>query len=242
MVLIAVVMIAMGLKVFVDPDYELARRNIFPGIWTTIRAAMISFAVALGLGVVAGIGQISQSTVIKNLSRAYVELVRGIPILPLIFVLALVVIPDASEAVGAPNSVPQDLRAMLALALIYGAYMAEIIRGGVQSIPRGQSEAGRSLGLSRRQTMRSIVVPQAGQAIIPPIANDFIAILKDTSLLSVLGVLEVTRRARQYSASSFKFRESFFTMTFVYLALVLVLSMVLSQFEKWMTRNRRGER
>jgi len=134
------------------------------------------------------------------------------------------------------------LRAITALALIYGAYMAEIFRGGIQSIARGQTEAGRSLGLSRRQTMRSVVMPQAARAIIPPIANDFIAILKDTSLLSVVGVLEITRRTRQYSASSFKFTEAFFTMTFIYLALVLALSTLLTFFESWMTRDRAGER
>ena len=90
--------------------------------------------------------------------------------------------------------------------------------------------------------MRSVIMPQAARSIIPPIANDFIAILKDTSLLSVVGVLEITRRTRQYSASSFKFNEAFFTMTFIYLALVLALSTLLTFFESWMTRDRAGER
>jgi len=232
----------MGLKVFLDVDYELARKNIFPGVWITIRSTAIAFTAALILGLVAGLGQISRNTVYRNVARAYVELVRGIPVLPMIFVLALVLIPDVSGALGDKNAVPQDARAISALALIYGAYMAEIFRGGVQSIPRGQTEAGRSLGLSAGATMRSVVLPQAGRAIIPPIANDFIAILKDTSLLSILGVLEVTRRTRQYSASSFKFREAFFTMTFVYLVLVISLSILLSMFESRFTRDRKGER
>lgn len=240
--IIGAVMVAMFLKILLDADYDLAWRRIVPGVWITIRSTLISFAMALVLGLIAGLGQVSNNVVARNLARAYVELVRGIPILPLIFTLALVIIPDISERLGAPNSVPNDWRAMSALALIYGAYMAEIFRGGIQSVARGQTEAGRSLGLSRRQTMRSVVLPQAGRAIIPPLANDFIAVLKDTSLLSVLGVLEITRRTRQYSASSFKFPEAFFTMTFIYLVLVLTLSAGLSWFERWMTRDREGER
>jgi polar amino acid transport system permease protein len=240
--IIGIVIVAMAVKLIVDPDYDLAWKNIFPGVWITIRSTFYAFAIALFLGLIAGLGQVSHNFVARNVARAYVELVRGIPILPLIFTLALVIIPDVSSAVGAPNSVPNDWRAISALALIYGAYMAEIFRGGIQSVPRGQTEAGRSLGLTRRQTMRSVILPQAGRAIIPPIANDFIAILKDTSLLSVLGVLEITRRTRQFSASSFKFAEAFFTMTFIYLVLVLALSALLSGFERWMTRDRAGER
>ena len=241
-VVIVGVIVAMGLKILLDSDYDLAWKNIAPGVWITIRSAFYAFALALVLGLIAGLGQVSNNVVARNLSRAYVELVRGIPILPLIFTLALVIIPEVSKALGAANSVPNDWRAISALSLIYGAYMAEIFRGGIQSIPRGQTEAGRSLGLTRRQTMRSVILPQAGRAILPPIANDFIAILKDTSLLSVLGVTEITRRTRQYSADSFKFAEAFFTMTFIYLALVLALSAALGWFERWMTRDRAGER
>ncbi len=242
MAIIATVIIAMGLKIFLDEDYDLAWKNIAPGIWITIRSTFYIFAIALLLGLVAGMGQVSNNFVARNVARAYVELVRGIPILPLIFTLALVLIPQATEAIGMANIVPNDWRAISALALIYGAYIAEIIRGGIQSIPRGQSEAGRSLGLTRRQTMRSVVLPQAGRAIVPPLANDFIAVLKDTSLLSVLGILEVTRRTRQFSAQTFKFPEAFFTMTFIYLVLVLLLSAALSWFERWLSKDREGER
>lgn len=236
------VLIYMGGKIATDPDYDLAWSNIAPGVWLTIRSAFIAFGVAVALGLLVGLGQISKFFVLRNLSRAYIELIRGIPTLPLIFVVALVVIPDLSEAAGQPNSVPTDLRAILALAILYSAYIAEIIRGGVAAVPPGQTEAGRSLGLSRGQTMRSIVLPQAGRAIIPPIANDFIAILKDTSLLSVLGALEITRRSRQFSASTFKFQEAYFTLAFLYLVLVLGLSVLLRLFENWMTKDQRGAR
>ena len=241
-VIVGVVIVSMGLKIAIDPDYDLAWKNIAPGVWTTIRATIYAFGIAFLLGLVAGLGQVSRNIVARNVARAYVELVRGIPILPLIFTLALVIVPDVSAKLGFANSVPQFWRAIAALSLIYGAYMAEIFRGGIQSIPTGQMEAGRSVGLSYRQTMRYIVLPQASRAIIPPLGNDFIAILKDTSLLSVLGVLELTRNARQFSAQTFKFPEAYFTLTFIYLTLVVALSLLLSQLEKYMSRDRIGER
>jgi len=241
-VLVAAVIGAMGLKIALDADYDLAWKNIYPGVWTTIKATFYAFGIAFVLGLVSGIGQVSRNVVARNVARAYVELVRGIPILPLIFTLALVVIPDVSAKLGFANSVPNFWRAIIALALIYGAYMAEIFRGGIQSISPGQREAGRSLGLTYPQTMRYVVLPQAARAIIPPMGNDFIAILKDTSLLSVLGVLELTRNTRQYSAQTFRFREGYFTLTFIYLVLVVALSLSLTQLEKYMSRDREGER
>ncbi|MCP4085551.1 MAG: amino acid ABC transporter permease, partial [Actinomycetia bacterium] len=138
--------------------------------------------------------------------------------------------------------VSQEWRGILALSIIYGAYIAEVFRGGVQSIPRGQMEAGRSLGLSRFSTMRYVVLPQAMRAIIPPLGNDFIAILKDSSLLSVLAVGEITYNARQYASGSFRFRESYIVLIFIYVSLVLTLSFLLTRLEARMTRDRQGER
>ena len=240
--IIALVMVGMALKIIIDEDYDEAWSRIWPGVWLTITTTLYAFLIAFVLGLLAGIGQISHNVIAHNVSRAYVELIRGIPILPLIFTVALVIVPDVTKEIGLANSVPTKWRAIIALSLIYGAYMAEIFRGGIQSVPPGQMEAGRSLGLSHRQTMRSVVIPQAMRAIIPPLGNDFIAILKDTSLLSVLGVLELTRNARQFSASSFKFRETYFTLTFIYLVLVIGLSLLLGQVEKMMTKDRKGQR
>ncbi len=236
------VIVAMGLKILLDEDYDLAWKRISPGVWITIKSALYAFVIAFVLGLIAGVGQVSRNVAARSFARAYVELVRGIPILPLIFTLALVLVPEVSAALGFANSVPNNWRAIAALALIYGAYMAEIFRGGIQSIPPGQREAGRSLGMTYGQTMRYIVLPQASRAIIPPLGNDFIAILKDTSLLSVLGVLELTRNARQFSAQTFKFPEAYFTLTFIYLVLVVALSLLLGQVERWMSRDRVGER
>ena len=247
---ILAILVWMAFKIITDDDYELAWTRIWPGLRITIEATFEAFGIALVIGLIFGMGQLSRNVVSRNLARTYVEFVRGIPILPLIFTVALIIVPQATDALngrldawfGWEFKLSFQMRATVTLALIYGAYMAEIFRGGIQSIPPGQVEAGRSLGLSRRQTMNSVVLPQAMRAMIPPLGNDFIAVLKDTSLLSVLGVLEITQRARQFSASSFKFREGYFVVAFMYLVLVLVLSLLLGVLERRMTRDRKGGR
>ncbi len=247
---ILAVLVWMAFKIITDDDYELAWIRIWPGLRITIEATFEAFGIALVIGLIFGMGQLSRNVVSRNLARTYVEFVRGIPILPLIFTFALIIVPQATDALngrldawfGWEFKLSFQWRAVITLALIYGAYMAEIFRGGIQSIPPGQVEAGRSLGLSRRQTMNSVVLPQAMRAIIPPLGNDFIAILKDTSLLSILGVLEITQRARQFSASSFKFREGYFVSVFIYLILVMSLSLLLGVLERRMTRDRKGGR
>ena len=247
---ILAILVWMAFKIITDDDYDLAWTRIWPGLRITIEATAEIFAIALVIGLVFGMGQLSRNVVSRNVARTYEEFVRSIPILPLMFTLALVIVPQATNALngrldawfGWEFKLSFQWRAVVTVALIYGAYMAEVFRGGIQSIPPGQVEAGRSLGLSRRQTMNSVVLPQAMRAMIPPLGNNFIAILKDTSLLSVLGVLEITQRARQFSASSFKFREGYFVSVFIYLVLVMALSLLLSVLERRMTRDLKGGR
>ena len=240
----------MGWQILTNDNYELAWERILPGLGLTITSTIQAFAIALVIALIIAMGQMSRNVVFRNLSRTYVEFVRGIPILPLIFTVALILVPELTKVINSQLEnwfdwelkLSFQMRATVTLAVIYGAYMAEIFRGGIQSIPPGQTEAGRSLGLNRRQTMNSVVLPQAMRAIIPPLGNDFIAILKDTSLLSVLGALEITQRARQFSASTFKFREGYFVLAFIYLILTLGLSLLLGMLERRMTRDRKGER
>ena len=237
----------LGYLALFDEAYDIAWSRISEGIGMTIRITLWAFVISLSLGVVLGLGRIAEAdqtasppvriaaTIGRNLSRTYIEFVRGVPILPLIFFLALVIIPDVTDMVGVSRqTVDEFWRGVIALSIIYGAYIAEVIRGGVQGIPRGQMEAGRSVGLSRLQTMRYVVLPQAMRSII--------AILKDSSLLSVLAVADVTRIARQYSSGSFKFRESYVVLVFIYVTLVLALSFLLTKLEERMTRDRKGER
>lgn len=242
MVLVGGILILLGLLVAFNEGYNLAFERIIPGIWLTLRATLWTFVISSLLGVFIALGRTSNNVVARNVARAYVEFIRGIPILVLIFTIALVIVPEASKALGIENKITPEWRAIIALSLIYAGYIAEIFRAGIQSVDRGQVEAGRSLGLSRRETTRSIVLPQAIRAVVPPLGNDFIAILKDTSLLSVLGVLELTQRGRQYASGSFKFRDSYLALTFIYLTLTVVLSLLLGVVERRLNRDQKGAR
>jgi polar amino acid transport system permease protein len=226
----------LGYLTFFDSNYEGAKRAVIGGIPVTIRATLIAFGLALILGLVAGLGRISRNVFLRNLASLYVEFIRGVPILVLIFTVALVLIPPISDALGIQNRLSQELRAILALTLIYGGYIAEVFRAGIESISPGQSEAGRSLGMTRGQTMRSIVLPQAVRNVLPALGNDFIAMLKDSSLLSVLGVREITQQARLFANSSFQFREAFLALTFLYLTGTLLLSLGVNWYARRLSR------
>ncbi len=213
------------------------------GLRLTIEMALWGFLIALAIGLVAGLGRISRNVVARNVARTYIEFIRGVPTLPMIFFVNYVIVPSVVDFLNLDlQSITPQWRAIFALALIYGGYLAEVFRGGIQSVTKGQMEAGRSLGLSYSATMRSIILPQALRAIIPPLGNDFIALLKDTSLLSLIAVREITQEAKIYSNASFDFRESYMVLTFMYLVLVLGLSFLLSRFEARMTRYEAGER
>ncbi|MGI9622690.1 MAG: amino acid ABC transporter permease [Acidimicrobiales bacterium] len=237
-VVIALILGWMAWLIITDEGYNSAWHRTIPGLWLTIRATLWSFFLACGVGLILALFRTSRSVILRNIARTYVEFIRGIPILVLIFTIALVIVPEVSDALGWDNRISAEWRAIIALVIIYAGYIAEIFRAGIQSIDRGQIEAGRSLGLSRRQTTGSIILPQAVRAVVPPLGNDFIAILKDTSLLSVLGVLDVTLRARQYAASTFKFRDSYFVLCFIYLTLTVLLSLLLQVVEKRLNRGR----
>lgn len=242
MIIVAAVLLLLGLLVAFNEGYNVAFDRIIPGLWLTVRATVYSFVLSCVLGLFIALARTSQNIVARNVARSYVELIRGIPILVLIFTFALVVTPTVFEWFGQENRLSNEWRAILALTFIYAAYIAEIFRAGIQSVDRGQVEAGRSLGLSRRETTRSIVLPQAVRAVVPPLGNDFIAILKDTSLLSVLGVLELTQRGRQYASGSFKFRDSYLALTFIYLTLTVVLSLLLGVVERRLNLDRKDAR
>lgn len=241
--LVAAVLGWMGYLVLVNERYEQAWDRILPGLGLTVRITLTAFALALLAGTLVGLGRVSTSVLLRNLCRTYVELIRGVPMLVLIFTIAFVLVPQVAPWFGVENNqVSLFWRGTSALAVVYAAYIAEVVRGGIQSIGAGQMEAGRSLGMTRRQTMWSVVLPQAGRAMLPPLGNDLISMLKDSSLLSVLGILEITQLGRQYAASSFRFRESYFVAAFIYLGLTVILSFVLHRLEARVSRDRVGER
>jgi polar amino acid transport system permease protein len=203
------------------------------GLSLTIYTTLVAFGLAVVIGLLVGLGRVSQNVIIRNVATTYVEFIRGVPTLVLIFTVAFVLVPDVTEALGIElRSISQNTRGIIALAVIYGAFLAEIFRAGIESIPRGQMEAARSIGMSAGQGMRYIILPQAVRNILPALGNDFIAMLKDSSLLSVLAVRELTQMSRLYAGSSFRFRESYLVLTFLYLTMTLVLSLLLRWYER----------
>lgn len=233
--LVAIVAFLIGISLFIiiDPDVREAFIFIIPGLQLTLYITLGGFALALVFGLLAGLGRISRNVVIRNLAIFYIEFIRGVPTLVLILMLAIVFIPYIAGLLGINvRDVSFEMRAILALAIIYGAFLAEIFRAGIESITKGQMEAARSLGMSYRQAMQYIILPQAIRNISPALGNDFIAMLKDSSLASVLAVRELTQRARLYAGSTFRFPESYLVLTFCYLTLTLILSLILRWYER----------
>lgn len=224
-----------------DPSETLAEGNwtefVGKGISVTIYTTLIGFFVAMILGLLAGLGRISRNTFIRNAAITYVEFIRGVPTLVLIFTVAFVLVPEGANLLGVDNNVPGNTRAIVALAVIYGAFLAEVFRAGIESIPRGQMEAARSLGMTYTHAMRYIILPQAIRNILPALGNDFIAMLKDSSLVSVLAVRDITQQARLYAGSSFRFRETYLVLTFLYLTMTLTLSLILRWYEGRLRRD-----
>jgi polar amino acid transport system permease protein len=218
----------------------------------------VSYAIALVLGLLAGLGRISRSVVFNNLATLYVELIRGIPMLVLIFFIALVGVPIVMEGINAlgewlnslgltlignslisieQKAISMSVRAIVALSVTYGAFLAEIFRAGIQSITRGQMEAARSLGMSYGQAMRHIILPQAIRNVLPALGNDFVAMVKDSSLVSVLAVRDITQVARLYAGRTFRYREAYITLSVLYLTMTVTLSLVVRVVERRLRRH-----
>ncbi len=222
-------------------NYREAFLFIKPGIKTTINISLISYALSLVLGLFAGLGRLSKNVFFNNLARLYIEFVRGIPMLVLIFFIAFVGVPiviDAVNGMGIGNldiqAVSMENRAVIALAVTYGAFLAEIFRAGIQSIGHGQVEAAYSLGMTGFQAMRFIILPQAVRNVLPALANDFVAMVKDSSLVSVLAVRDITQTARLYAGSTFRFREAYVTISIMYLTMTVILSLLVQLLERRM--------
>ncbi len=205
-----------------DP-YAKVLQFIPDGILVTFEVTIASISLALVIGLLTGLGRISSNRFINLLASLYVEVVRGIPLLVQLFYIYF--------ALGRFVRVPDLVAAIIALAFCYGAYMGEVFRAGIRSIDFGQSEASLSLGFNQRQTMAYVILPQAWRTILPPVGNEFIALLKDTSLVSILAVSDILRRGREYASESFNYFETYTTIALIYLLITLVLSKLISNME-----------
>jgi len=256
-----IILVLFGLivySIFTIDTYQDAFDFLVVGVRLTVQVSLISFGLALVLGLIAGLGRVSKNVVFYNLSSVYIEVVRGIPMLVLLIYFAYVVTPVALQLLNWLGTTLQNLavdalmgladslanlniqdvdmrvRAIAGLAFAYGAFEAEVFRAGIQSIERGQMEAARSLGMGYFQAMRYVILPQAIRRVLPPLGNDFIAMVKDSSLISVLAVRELTHLGKLNRARTFRTFETWNTVTFLYLCLILLLSLGVKMLERRM--------
>jgi len=194
------------------------------GLWVTLYLSIFSSILGLVLGLVTGLCRISKNYVLLGLSTLYVELIRGTPLLVQIFIFYFFI--------GTVLNLDRIVAGIGALGIFAGAYIAEIVRAGIQSIPKGQMEAARSLGMTLPQAMRYIILPQAFKRTLPPMAGQFISLIKDSSLVSVIAITDLTKSGREVITSSF----ATFEVWFVVAALYLIVTSILSQVVFWLER------
>jgi polar amino acid transport system permease protein len=207
------------------PDPYLAIMKFVPdGILVTFEVTVLSIILALVIGLFTGLGRIAKNPLINGIASLYVEVIRGIPLLVQLFYIYF--------ALGRLIQMPPLPSAVLAMGICYGAYMGEIFRAGIQSIPKGQTEAARSLGMTQSQSMYHVILPQAFKTILPPVGNEFVALLKDSSLVSILAVADLLRRGREFAAESFNYFETYTVVALVYLIITLFLSKLISIMEE----------
>lgn len=238
---------AIGAVIVVSDLYSQVFSTVVKGLGITVLVTLIAFSLATVLGLGIALLGFSGSKILRQTARFYVEMIRGIPILVLLFYIAFVgapgfvyawnwvTMPFANAGFIEPMLV-RDLslmwRAIIALMIGYSSFIAEIFRAGIQSVDIGQIEASKVLGLSRIQRFRFIIFPQALKVIFPPLSNDFISMVKDSSLVSVLGVADITQMAKVYAAGSFRFFETYSIVAYIYLVLTIGLSLSLRQIER----------
>ena len=247
--------------------YQLAWGEVQKGIWTTIWVTVVAYALALMLGLILALLRRPSTSIAYNLlvyqpATVVVEIIRGIPTLVLVFYITLAFVPQIVgmlNELGAsmladdtrwpdlarwmrslsPRDIPTVHRAIVALAISYAAFLSEIFRAGLDSIDIGQREAARSVGMTEWQILRFIILPQAIRNILPALGNDFIAMLKESSLVSVVGVQDITRAGQSFAAATFTFFQAYNVVAITYLVLTLTLSMIVKLIETYLGRGRK---
>lgn len=242
---LAVVFITLLLIVYRPDPYGRIFVFLQDGVRVTMSITVVSFLFILLVGLVGGLGRIAKNPLIKGIASIYVEVIRGIPLLVqllFIYYASPILLRDIGlKLIGILPGLANRLiniklnpfgAAVAGLTICYGAYMAEIFRAGIESIPKGQMEAARSLGMSYFQAMRYVILPQAVRVILPPVGNEFVALLKDSSLVSVVAVADMTRRGREFMASTFMALETWMMVALLYLVMTLFFSRIVAYLER----------
>ena len=242
-----------------DETYSQIISILIDGVRLTVVVSLSAYFFALILGLTTALMQLSSNFILRNLAQLYVQIIRGVPILVQIFYWAIVLFPLfivpglnnfgatlADRGLLSPDNflvtfeVDLLTRGIIALAFSYGAFSSEIFRAGIQSIEKGQREAASAVGLTRLQAFRFVIFPQAVRRVLPPLGNDFIAMLKESSLVSAIGIGEITQEGKKYAAASFLFPETYNTVAFLYLSMTMLLSLGVRTLERRLKPERSG--
>ncbi len=252
-----------GYLFFVDDTGSLRPNILIKGLFNTIRLSFWGILLSSVIGIAAGLCATSRSLFLRLVSRFYVDTIRNLPPLVIIFIFYYFIgdqilpgpeigrfvkgLPEGIQKlieilVAKPSGVASFISAVLALSLFEGAYMAEIVRAGIEAVNRGQWEAADALGFSRWQSMRHVILPQGLIQILPPLAGMFISLIKDSSIVSVISVQELTFGGTELMSSTYLTFEIWITIALLYLMLTLPCSYVVTRFETYLTKKRGGKR
>ena len=217
------------IEYFSELDFEFVKNSLWlllNGAIVTLEITLVAVSFGVLIGLFVGMAELSSYRLLRIPAKVYVDIIRGTPLLVQIFIIYFAL----------PNIINMRIEpyiaAVVAGSINSGAYVAEIFRSGIQSIDKGQFEAGRSLGLTWSQTMKMIVVPQAFRRTIPQLGNEFIAMLKDSSLVSVIGFEELTRKGQLIIAATYRSFEIWAAVAVIYLVMTLTISRIVSYLEK----------
>lgn len=229
-------------RVLSDGLYSRVLMTLVKGVEITLFVTLVGFFMASVLGLLLALGGRSRYAVLRQAVRFYVEVVRGVPIIVLLLYVAFVMAPALVELwnwttgpLGFDPLRSRDFsllwRAVIALTIAYSAFLAEVFRAGLDAVPPGQIEAAEALGLNRWHRFRHVVFPQAFRTILPPLGNDFVAMVKDSSLVSVLGVTDITQLGKVTAAGNFRYFETYNVVALIYLTMTITLSLMLRRLE-----------
>ncbi len=210
------------------------------GLKLTIGIALLAIALGMVIGFLSCIMGMAKNPILRAISAVYVWLIRGTPMLVQAFFVFYAIPQLVKVMTGTAFTLTPFAAGAITLSLNAGAYISEIFRGGIQAVPRGQTEAARSLGLSSAKTMLRVVLPQAFKIAIPSLVNQFIITVKDTSILSVIGLAEVVNRAKQYVGSTYSFFATYVYVGALYLVVISLLMVLSRRIEKRMSYDRKG--
>ncbi len=238
----------MGYEVWASAIYAQVMAALVKGIQVTVAVTLVAYLSACALGLALAVAGLSRYAVLRQAARIWIEVIRGVPIMVLLLYVAFVISPAlvfgwnwvagwlGANPIGA-RDFPLIARAVLALTLAYSAFLAEIFRAGLQAVDKGQTEAAMALGLSGWQRFRHIVFPQAFRMILPPLGNDFVAMVKDSSLVSILGVADITQLGKVQAAGNFRYFETYNMVALLYLVMTIGLSLGLRRIEGLMKKH-----